>query len=120
MSINRATLLGNIGKDPEFRNTSDGQETASFSVATNEYKKIAGETKTTVHWHKVVVKNRLVDVIKKHARKGLKVYLEGPIETRKWVDKNGVDHFATEVVLKGYDSKLEIFNNKASDLETND
>lgn len=108
-SVNRAIIVGNLGKDPEVRATQDGKEIATLSVATSERWKDrhTGEQREKTEWHRVVIFNEhLVRVAKDFLRKGSKVFIEGPIQTRKWTDKDGVDRYVTEIVLMGFNSTL--------------
>ena len=95
-SVNKATILGNVGKDPEVRHTQSGKAVANFSVATNE--KRAGEEYT--EWHNVVVWDKLAELCAQYAPKGTKVYVEGRIQTRKYQDAQGVDKYTTEIVAR--------------------
>lgn len=106
-SLNRVTLIGNLGADPEIRNVGDGR-VANMRIATSESwkDKNTGEKKERTEWHSIVVWNDgLVGVIEKYCRKGGKVYVEGELQTRKW-EKDGVDRYSTEVVLTGFNGKL--------------
>ena len=116
MSINKVILIGHLGKDPEIRNTNDGREIATFSLATGETwkDKNTGEKKETTEWHRVVVFSQgLVSVIKNYVHKGSKLYVEGQLKTRKWTDNNGVDKYTTEIVLKGFNSTIQLLSGKA-------
>ena len=115
MSINKVILIGFLGKDPEIRNTKDGKEIASFSLATTESwkDKSSGERKSKTEWHNVVVFNSdIAGVIKNYVKKGSKLYVEGSLETRKWTDKNGVERYSTEIVVKNFDGKIELLDKK--------
>lgn len=101
-SINKVTLLGNLVRDPEVRQSGDNQKIVTFSVATSEYwrDKNTGERKERAEFHRVVVFNeRLADVAEQYLRKGKKVFIEGQLQTRKWTDQSGQDRYTTEVVL---------------------
>jgi len=114
-SVNKVILVGNLGKDPEIRNTQDGREIASFSVATSESwkDKSTGERKEKTEWHRVVVFNdALVKVIKNYVKKGSKLYIEGQLQTRKWTDKDGQEKYSTEVVLQGFNGVLTMLDSK--------
>lgn len=107
-SLNKVTLIGNVGADPEVRNLNSGSSVANFSLATSESwkDKATNEKKEVTQWHRIVVWNDgLISVIEKYVSKGSKVYIEGQLQTRKY-EKDGVDHYATEVVLTGFDAKL--------------
>ena len=123
MSINKVILVGNVGQDPEIRNTSDGREIASFSVATSESwkDKVSGERKDKTEWHRVVVVNdKLADVCEKYLRKGSKVYIEGQLQTRKWTDNNGVDKYTTEVVIPNYSGVLTMLDSRSQSAISDD
>ena len=97
--INKVTLVGNLGKDPEIRKLESGASVAKFSVATNEnYKDKNGEWQTITEWHNVVAWRALADRAERDLKKGTLVYIEGKISTRKWQDKDGNDRYSTEVV----------------------
>ncbi|MBP7190235.1 MAG: single-stranded DNA-binding protein [Rickettsiaceae bacterium] len=116
-SLNKVTLIGNLGKDPEIRTTSDGKEIATFSIATTESWKdrTSGERKERTEWHRIVVFNDgLVNVIKNYVKKGSKLYLEGALQTRKWVDNAGVEKYSTEVVLQNFNAVLIMLDSKGS------
>ncbi len=114
-SLNKVTLIGNLGKDPEIRTTSDGRELANFSIATSESwkDKVTGERKDKTEWHRVVVFNEgLVRVIKSYVKKGSKLYIEGQLQTRKWTDSDNQERYTTEIVLQNYNSSLILLDSK--------
>ncbi|XVN42833.1 MAG: single-stranded DNA-binding protein [Candidatus Rickettsia vulgarisii] len=122
-SLNKAVLIGNLGKDPEIRSTNDGKEIASFSIATSETWKdrATGEKKEKTEWHRVVVFNEgLVAVIKNYAKKGTKVYIEGSLQTRKWVDNSGQEKYTTEIVLQNFNSQFILLDSKAPGARSSD
>lgn len=111
MSVNKVILVGNLGKDPEIRQTQSGNDIANFSLATTEQwkDKATGEKKSKTEWHNIVVfQSGLVTLIKNFVKKGTKVYLEGSLQTRKWTDKNNTERYSTEVVLQGFNSNFTI------------
>ena len=115
MSVNKVILLGNVGKDPEIRTMNNGNEVALFNLATSDYwkDKTTGERKEKTEWHRVVVYSQgLVNIIKNYVKKGTKLYLSGSIQTRRWVDAQGVDKHATEIVLQGFTAELQILDPK--------
>ena len=115
-SVNKVILIGNLGKDPEVRYVVDGSKIANFSVATSESwkDKKTGERKDKTEWHKVVIMNeRLAEVAEKYLRKGSKVYVEGQLQTRKWTDKAGVDHYPTEILLSKFRGELTLLDSKS-------
>src|SRR5215470_758945 len=89
-SVNKVILVGNLGRDPEVRNAQDGTKIVNFTMATSETwrDKATGERKDRTEWHRIVIFNgRLADVATQYLKKGVKVYVEGELETRKWTDK---------------------------------
>lgn len=99
MSVNKAILVGNLGADPEARQTSSGSTVTNLRVATNERKKDAsGEWVDHTEWHRVVCFGRTAENAAKYLSKGRKVYVEGRIRTSKWEDKDGRDRWTTEVI----------------------
>lgn len=99
--INKAILIGNLGKDPEVRYMQNGNAVANVSIATNEKwkDKQSGELKEKTEWHNLVFFRRLAEIAGEYLRKGACVYVEGKLQTRKWQDKDGVDHYTTEIVV---------------------
>jgi single-strand DNA-binding protein len=107
-SINKVTLLGNVGKDPEIRSFQNGGRVATFSLATSESwkDKTSGEKKIATEWHNIVVKtDGLIGIVEKYVKKGSKLLVEGKLETRKW-SKDGIDRYMTEIVLSPYNGKI--------------
>lgn len=123
-SLNKVTLIGNLGKDPEIRSTSNGKQVASFSIATTESwaDRSSGQRKEHTEWHRIVVWNEhLVKVTGDYLKKGSKVYLEGRLQTRKWRDGNGVERYATEIVLQNFEGVITILSGgKKDDAEGDD
>jgi len=101
-SINKVTLLGNLGQDPQVRTMASGQKVVQFSLATSEQwkDKMTNEKKEATEWHRVVVfQPNLVDVAERMLQKGTKLYIEGTLRTRKWQNQQGQDVWTTEIVL---------------------
>ena len=101
-SVNKVTLLGNLGKDPEIRTTQQGKRIANLTLATSEVwkDKQTGEKKEQSEWHKVVVFNDgLAGLLEQYTRKGSKLHVEGQLKTRKWTDQSGQERYSTEVVI---------------------
>lgn len=114
-SLNKVTLIGNLGADPEIRTTNDGKEIATLSLATSESWKdrVTGERKEKTEWHRIVVFNDgLVGVIKNYVKKGSKIYIEGSLQTRKWVDNSGQEKYTTEIVLQNFNANLILLDSK--------
>lgn len=97
-SLNKAMLIGNLGADPEVRYTQNNTAVATLSIATSErYKDRNGEQQEKTEWHRVVAWSRLAEICQNYLKKGSKVYIEGPIETRMWEDKEGQKRYTTEI-----------------------
>ena len=112
-SVNKVTLVGNLGKDPEIRTMRDGGRVATLALATSESwkDKKTGERQERTQWHTVVIFNEnLVGVAEKYLRTGAKVYVEGQLETRKWQDRENKDRYTTEVVLRPYRGELTMLD----------
>jgi single-strand DNA-binding protein len=116
-SINKVTVLGNLGADPEVRMSQDGSKIITFSLATSESwsDKATGERKEKTEWHRVVIFNdRLGDVAERYLRKGSKVYLEGQLQTRQWKDNSGIERYTTEVVIPRYKGELVLIDSRGN------
>jgi single-strand DNA-binding protein len=116
-SVNKVTLLGSLGADPEIRRTQDGRAIANLRLATSEKwrDKNTGERKEKTEWHRVVIFNEgLAKVAEQYLSKGSKIYLEGQLQTRKWQDQSGQDKYATEIVLQGFNSSLVMLDSAQS------
>lgn len=99
MTVNKAILIGNLGQDPELRNTASGTPVCTLRIATTERRKGAdGQWADQTEWHSVVTFGRTAENVHKYCRKGRQIYVEGRIQTRKWQDKEGRDRYSTEIV----------------------
>lgn len=98
--INKVILIGNLGKDPEVRYMPNGNAVANCTLATSESwkDKNTGETVERTEWHRVVFFRKLAEIVGEYMKKGSKMYIEGKLKTRKWQDKQGVDHWTTEII----------------------
>ena len=98
-SVNKVTILGNVGQDPEVRYLPSGDAVANISVATTEKwkDKQSGEAREATEWHRISFFGRLAEIVGEYVRKGSPVYVEGSIHTRKYQDKDGTDRYATEI-----------------------
>ena len=109
-SVNKVTLVGNLGRDPEIRAMQNGDKIVQLSIATSDRwkDKNSGEQRERTEWHRVVIFNEgLVNVVQQYLKKGAQVYVEGQITTRKWKDEqSGQDKYSTEVLIQGYNSSL--------------
>src|SRR5213082_1867736 len=99
-NVNKVILVGNLGKDPEVKDTTNGVPVAKFSVATNErYKAKAGEWQDRTEWHNIVAWQRLAEIVGEYVKKGSKVYIEGRLQTSSWDDKeSGQKKYRTEII----------------------
>lgn len=98
-AVNKAIILGNLGRDPEVRYTTDGNAVTTFSVATTETRKDRdGNSQEHTEWHRIVVFGRLAEVCGEYLAKGRSVYVEGSIRTRSWDDREGNKRYTTEIV----------------------
>ena len=98
--INKVILIGNLGADPEVRQTAGGSAVTTLSVATSDQwrDKQTGEMQEKTEWHRVVAFQRLAEIMGEYLRKGSKVYVEGRLQTRKWQGQDGQDRYTTEIV----------------------
>lgn len=116
-SLNKVTLIGNLGADPEVRTFGNGGKVCNLRIATSERwrDKNTGENREKTEWHTVAIFSEgLVRVCEQYLRKGSSIYLEGKLQTRKWQDQSGNDRYSTEVVLQGFDSKLVMLDGRNS------
>ena len=112
-SINRATLIGHLGKDPKVAALNSGSKVVSFSIATSESwkDKNTGERRERTQWHNVVIFNEgLCGIAERFLKKGSQVYIEGSIETRKYTDQAGTERFVTEIVLRQFQGALVLLD----------
>jgi len=114
-SVNKVTLVGNLGRDPEVRSTQDGTKIVHLAVATSDRwrDRNTGENRERTEWHRVVIFNeRLGEVAEKYLSKGRSVYLEGALQTRKWTDQSGQERYTTEVVLQRFRGELVLLGGR--------
>ncbi len=99
-SVNKAILVGNLGKDPEVRYLPSGEQICNITLATSErYKdKASGEYKENTEWHRVVFFGKLAEICGQYLQKGKKIYVDGRIRTNKWQDKEGNERYTTEII----------------------
>ena len=98
-SVNKVTIVGNLGRDPEIRTFSNGDQVANITIATTDKwkDKQTGEMKEVTEWHRITFNGRLAEIAGEYLRKGSQVYVEGSLRTRKWTDKDGAEKYATEI-----------------------
>jgi single-strand DNA-binding protein len=101
-SVNKAIIVGNVGKDPELRYMPSGDAVANLSVATTDrYKdKQTGDMKENTEWHRISFFGKLAEIAGQYLKKGSQVYIEGRLRTRKWTDASGVEKYSTEIVAE--------------------
>jgi len=98
MSLNKAMLIGNLGRDAELRYTQGGTPVATLNLATTEvWRDKNGDKKEQTEWHRVVVWGKTAESLAEYLKKGKQIYVEGRIQTRKWTDKDGHDRWSTEI-----------------------
>ena len=103
MSVNKAILVGRLGRDPESRYTSGGQAVCNFTLATDEsYKDRNGERQKRTEWHRIVVWGKQAEIAQQYLRKGSLVFVEGRIQTRQWDDKEGQKRTTVEIVANNF------------------
>src|SRR5690348_13377676 len=104
-SVNKVILVGNLGADPEIRRLNSGDPVVNLRVATTETwrDKNSGDRQERTEWHRVVIFNdNLAKVAEQYLKKGMKVYIEGQLQTRKWQDQSGQDRYSIEIVLQKF------------------
>jgi len=123
-SVNKVTLIGNLGRDPEVRAMQNGDKIVQLSVATSDRwkDKNSGEQRERTEWHRVVIFNEaLGKIAEQYLKKGSTVYLEGQLQTRKWTDQqSGQDKYTTEVVLQRYRGELTLLGSRSENQLSND
>lgn len=116
-SLNRVTLIGNLGRDPEIRTMKSGDRVANLNLATTDKWKdrSSGEQKERTEWHRIsCFVDALSGIMEQYLHKGSSIYVEGKLETRKWKDQQGQDRYTTEVVIRPFDGKLIILSDPSS------
>jgi single-strand DNA-binding protein len=114
-SLNKVILIGNLGKDPEVRKMQSGDSVVNFTIATSETwrDKNSGERKEKTEWHNIVVFNeQIAKVAEQYLKKGMKVYIEGSLQTRSWEDQSGQKKYTTEIVLQKYRGELQMLDSR--------
>ena len=123
-SVNKVTLVGNLGRDPEVRAMQNGDKIIQLSVATSDRwkDKSTGEQRERTEWHRVVIFNdALGKIAEQYLKKGSTVYLEGQLQTRKWTDQqSGQEKYTTEVVLQRYRGELTLLGSRPENQINND
>lgn len=115
-SVNKVILVGNLGADPEVRRLNSGDTVVNMRIATSETwrDRNSGERRERTEWHSVVIFNeQLAKVAEQYLKKGMKVYLEGQLQTRSWEDQSGQKRYTTEVVLQKYRGELQMLDTRS-------
>ena len=112
--VNKVILVGNLGNDPEVRQTPAGVTITTISVATSESwkDKQTGQPQERTEWHREVFFNRLAEIAREYLKKGSKVYVEGQLQTRKYTDKTGAERYMTEIVLQKFRGELTMLDGR--------
>jgi single-strand DNA-binding protein len=112
--VNKIILIGNLGNEPEVKNTNSGQQITRMSIATSDNwkDKNTGETRAKTEWHRVVLFGKVAEIAGQYLHKGSKVYLEGKLQTNKWQDQNGQDRYTTEIVVDGFNGVMQMLDPK--------
>jgi single-strand DNA-binding protein len=114
-SVNKVILVGNLGADPEIRRLNSGDPVVNLRIATSETwrDRNSGERQERTEWHRVVIFNdNLAKVAEQYLKKGMKVYIEGQLQTRKWQDQSGQERYSTEVVLQKFRGELQMLDSR--------
>jgi single-strand DNA-binding protein len=113
IGVNKATIIGLCGQDPESRTFPDGTASCSVSIATSEQwkDKTTGEKKESTEWHKVRFRGKLAEIVGQYVKKGCKIYVEGKIKTRKWQDNQGIERYTTEI----HASEMQMLDSRQDD-----
>jgi single-strand DNA-binding protein len=96
-SVNKAIILGRLGKDPDIKQTPSGIVIATMTIATSEFRKKEGERVEETEWHRVTAIGKLAEIVNSYCKKGQLVYIEGRLRTKKW-QKDGIDRYMTEII----------------------
>ena len=115
--VNKAIIVGTLGKDPDTRYTQGGNAIVNASVATNESwrDKNTGNQVEKTEWHRIVIFGKLAEIAAQYLKKGQQVYFEGKIQTRKWQDQSGQDRYSTEIVA----NEMQMLGGKPSGTKQN-
>jgi single-strand DNA-binding protein len=115
-SVNKAIIVGNLGKDPEVKFLTNGDAVCSFSIATTDsWKDKAGQKQEKTEWHNIVMYRKLAEIAGEYLKKGSAVYVEGTLQTRKWTNKEGQERYTTEIIA----NSMQMLGGKSSQPEQN-
>lgn len=113
--LNQVNIVGRLGQDPDIRRTQSGDAIANISVATSEVwrDKNSGEKREKTEWHRIVIFGKPAEVVEKYVKKGDRIGIyDARIQTRKWQDKDGQDRYSTEIVVSGFNGRVELMSDK--------
>lgn len=119
--VNRVTILGTLGKDPEVKYAANGNAIANLSVATSEQwtDKATGQKQEKTEWHRVVIFGKLAEIAGQYLTKGSQVYFEGKLQTRKWQDQtSGQDRYTTEIVVDGFGGVMQMLGGRQNNAQS--
>lgn len=122
-SLNRAILIGRVGREPDVSYTQTGKKIIKLSIATSETwrDKATGEKKEKTEWHNIIIFNEAIaNVVDQYVRKGSFIYIEGTIRTNEYTDKDGIQKRATQIVLDGYNCQLKLLGGRTNNDDDND
>ena len=112
-SLNKVILVGNLGRDPEVRNTQSGDKVANLNIATSErWRDRDGNNQEKTEWHRVVLFGKIAEVAERYLKKGSKVLIEGKLQTRKWTDQTGQEKYTTEIVVSGFGGNMTMLDGR--------
>ena len=111
-SLNKVSIIGNLGKDPEIRTTPSGKKVANFSVCTSDrWTDKEGKKQESAQWHRLVAWGPLAEIIEKYVRKGSQAYFEGKLDYRKYMGKDDIERYSTEIVV----SEMQMLGGKSAE-----
>lgn len=115
-SLNKVMLIGNLGSDPQIKSTQSGEKICNFNIATSErWRDRDGTQQEKTEWHRVVLFGKAAENAEKYLSKGRKVFIEGQLRTRKWMDQSNVERYTTEIVVSGFNGSFTILDNNRND-----
>ena len=111
--INKVILIGNLGRQPELKQTKTGNTLANIALATSKsWTDKAGAKQERTEWHNITVFGKLAEIVGQYCQKGSKLYVEGELETNKWQDKQGQDRYTTKIVVNGFGGVIQMLDSK--------
>ena len=118
--INKVILVGNLGRQPELKQTTTGNTLANIALATSKtWNDKAGVKQERTEWHNITVFGKLAEIVGQYCQKGTKLYVEGELQTEKWQDKQGNDRYTTKVIVNGFGGVIQMIDSKNSREQSN-